>query len=169
MWPSRSTGWLQWILQRARHYGTMWECVSLARRNMWQYVIIISYVTLQGTKIFQYCTCPAGRVTYNFHSFCKHMHLSFKAYAIKNIRELYVIWFPWVILPKALVLQDERFGKNYSTFLDVTHNYKRTSGIFVPCSVYLNIWRSYAENQGPKVMKYFSCSTYTWAWNLFCS
>ena len=21
----------------------------------------------QGTKIFQYCTCPAGRVTYKFH------------------------------------------------------------------------------------------------------
>ena len=20
-----------------------------------------------GDKIFQYCTCPAGRVTYNFH------------------------------------------------------------------------------------------------------
>ena len=33
----------------------------------------------QGTKIFQYCTCPAGRVTYNFHSSCKHMHLSFKS------------------------------------------------------------------------------------------
>ena len=34
---------------------------------------------LQGTKIFQYCTCPAGRVTYNFHLSCKHMHLSFKS------------------------------------------------------------------------------------------
>ena len=33
----------------------------------------------QGTKIFQYCTCPAGRVTYNFHLSCKHMHLSFKS------------------------------------------------------------------------------------------
>ena len=33
---------------------------------------------IQGTKIFQYCTCPAGPVTYNFHSSCKHMHLSFK-------------------------------------------------------------------------------------------
>ena len=32
----------------------------------------------QGTKIFQNCTCLAGRVTYNFHSSCKHMHLSFK-------------------------------------------------------------------------------------------
>ena len=41
----------------------------------------------QGTKIFQYCTCPAGRVTYNIHSSCKHMHLSLKAYTIKNIRE----------------------------------------------------------------------------------
>ena len=33
----------------------------------------------QGTKIFQYCTCPAGGVTYNFHSSCKHMYLSFKS------------------------------------------------------------------------------------------
>ena len=33
---------------------------------------------LQGTKIFQYSKCPGGRVTYNFHSSCKHMHLSFK-------------------------------------------------------------------------------------------
>ena len=35
----------------------------------------------KGTKIFQYCTCPTGRVTYNFHLSCKHMHLpvSFKS------------------------------------------------------------------------------------------
>ena len=24
----------------------------------------------QGTKIFKYCTCHAGRVTYNFHTSC---------------------------------------------------------------------------------------------------
>ena len=29
---------------------------------------------LQGTKIVQYCTCPAGRVTHNFHSSCKYMY-----------------------------------------------------------------------------------------------
>ena len=40
-----------------------------------------------GTKIFQYCTCPAGRVTYNSHSSCKHILCSLKEYAIKNIRE----------------------------------------------------------------------------------
>ena len=34
---------------------------------------------VQGTKIFQYCACPAGRVTYNFHLSCKHMNLSFKS------------------------------------------------------------------------------------------
>ena len=39
---------------------------------------------MQGTDIFQYCTCPAGRVTYNFHSSCKHMHLSFKSIYIKE-------------------------------------------------------------------------------------
>ena len=31
-----------------------------------------------GDKNFQYCTCPAGPVTYNFHSSCKHMPVSFK-------------------------------------------------------------------------------------------
>ena len=29
------------------------------------------------------------------------------------------------------------FGKNYSTFLDFTGNYERTSGIFVPCNITL--------------------------------
>ena len=37
-----------------------------------------------------------------------------------------------VILSKALILQDESFGKNYLSFLDFTRNYERTSGIFVP-------------------------------------
>ena len=35
--------------------------------------------SLEGTKMFQYCTCPAGRVTCTFHLSCKHMHLSFKS------------------------------------------------------------------------------------------
>ena len=39
---------------------------------------------LQGTKIFQYCTCPAERVTYNFHSSCKHMPMSFKSVCNKE-------------------------------------------------------------------------------------
>ena len=39
----------------------------------------IPFQQAQGTNIFQYCTCPAGRVTYNFHSSFKHMHLSFKS------------------------------------------------------------------------------------------
>ena len=38
----------------------------------------------QGTKIYQYCTCPAGPTTYNFHSSCKHMHLSFKSVCNKE-------------------------------------------------------------------------------------
>ena len=57
---------------------------------------------LQGTKIFQYCTWTAGRVTYNIHSSCKHMHLSFKN--ICNKVHKGVIWLPLVILPKAFVL-----------------------------------------------------------------
>ena len=38
----------------------------------------------KGTKISKYCNCPAGRVTYNFHSSCKHMHLSFKSVCNKE-------------------------------------------------------------------------------------
>ena len=37
-----------------------------------------------GTKIFQYCTCPAGPVTYNFHSSYKPMNLSFKSVCNKE-------------------------------------------------------------------------------------
>ena len=37
-----------------------------------------------GDKLFQYCTCPAGLVTYSFHLSCKHMHLSFKSICNKE-------------------------------------------------------------------------------------
>ena len=59
------------------------------------------------------------------------MHLSFKSV----LRELYVIWLPRVILPKALILYDKYFGKNYSSFLDFTCNNEGMSGSFVPCLV----------------------------------
>ena len=39
---------------------------------------------MQGTKIFQYSTCPGGQVTYNLYSSCKHMHLSFKSLCNKE-------------------------------------------------------------------------------------
>ena len=44
----------------------------------------VCYKGTQGTKIFQYCTCPAGRVTYNFHLSFKHMHLSLKSVCNKE-------------------------------------------------------------------------------------
>ena len=43
-----------------------------------------SYLSEVRTKIFKYCTCPAERVTYNFHSSCKHMHLPFKSVCNKE-------------------------------------------------------------------------------------
>ena len=55
----------------------------------------------KGKKIFQCCTCPAGRDTYNFHSSCKHTHLSFKS--VCNKEHMGVIWLSRVILAKALV------------------------------------------------------------------
>ena len=39
---------------------------------------------LQGTKISQNCTCPAGQVTYNLQSSCKHMLLSFESVCNKE-------------------------------------------------------------------------------------
>ena len=64
---------------------------------------------VQGTKIIQYCTCPAGLVTYNFHSSCKHiMHLSFKSVCNKEQKGVIcnTSQLPRVILPKS-------FWKNY--------------------------------------------------------
>ena len=90
-------------------------------------------ISITMDKIFQYCTCPAGQMTYNFHSSCKHTHMSFKS--VFNKEQKGVIWLPWVILPKALILPDECFGKNYSSFLDFNRNYERRSGIFVPCNI----------------------------------
>ena len=43
-------------------------------------------IDMEGTQIFKYCTCSAGRVTYNFHSSCEHMHLSFKSVCNKGHR-----------------------------------------------------------------------------------
>ena len=37
-----------------------------------------------GDKNIKYCTCPAGRVTYHFHSSCKHIHLPFKSVCNKE-------------------------------------------------------------------------------------
>ena len=80
-----------------------------------------------------------------FHSSCRTSDLQFftrpanactcplKAYICnKEHKGVICNETSWVILHKALLLQDECFGKNYSSFLDFTRNYKRTSGIFVP-------------------------------------
>ena len=41
-------------------------------------------LNVQATKIFQYCSCPAGRVTYNFHLSCKRKHLPFESVCNKG-------------------------------------------------------------------------------------
>ena len=46
--------------------------------------LLMGHKESNQTNMFQYCTCPAGRVTYNFHSSCKHMHLSFKSVCNKE-------------------------------------------------------------------------------------
>ena len=54
-------------------------CIPPKRQQQMKTPEVPKFRLGQGTKIFQYSTCPAGRVTYNFHSSCKHMHLSFKS------------------------------------------------------------------------------------------
>ena len=51
---------------------------GLQCQSHWFFQIMMAQVWQQGTKIFQYCTRPARRVTYNFHSSCKHMNSSLK-------------------------------------------------------------------------------------------
>ena len=84
------------------------------------------YQVTQGTKIFKYCTCPAGRVTYNFQSSCKRMHMSLKSVCNKEHK--------WVIC-NTTSSSNSSFGKNCVSFLhvDFTRNCEGTSGIFVPC------------------------------------
>ena len=91
----------------------------------------LKHLRAQGTKIFQYCTCPAGRVTNNFHSSCKHMHLSFKSVCNKEHKGVICnstsSFSSQSTRPTGRVL-----GNYYSSFLDFTRNYERTSGMFVP-------------------------------------
>ena len=90
---------------------------------------------LQGTKIFKYCTYPAGRVTYNFHMSCIHMHMSFKSVCNKEqktvICNMSSMSSSQSTRPIGRVL-GRVLWKNYSSFLDFTRNYEWTSGIFVP-------------------------------------
>ena len=43
-----------------------------------------AHLPIPGDKIFQCSTCPAGQMTYNFHSSCKHMYLSFTSVCNKE-------------------------------------------------------------------------------------
>ena len=84
----------------------------------------------RGTKIFQYCTCPAGLEAYNFHSSCKQMQLSFKSVFNKEHKGVIckmtsssnssqstrpvgrVLWEE-LLEEVILHMYDECYGKNY--------------------------------------------------------
>ena len=61
-----------------------WNKMLVIRAGIHKMLVRIAIREDQGTNIFQYCTCPAGRVTYNFHSSCKYMHLCFKSVCNKE-------------------------------------------------------------------------------------
>ena len=88
---------------------------------------------LHVTKIFQYCTCPAAQVTYNFHSSCKPMHLSFKSVCNKEHKGVICNMTSLSNSSQSTHPTGQVLGKNYSSFLYFIHYYERTSGIFVPC------------------------------------
>ena len=86
----------------------------------------------QGTKIFQYCNCPAGQVTYNFHSSCKHMHLSFKSTYNKEHKRVICSMTSWSnCRTSALGRITHSF---YISLVITSQNNERTSGILSPDS-----------------------------------
>ena len=113
------------IFQLRRDGSSTWPGLKQGKPlQPWEYY--------QGTKKIQYCTCPARRVTYSFHSSCKHVHLSFKSVCNKEHKGVI-----WNLTSSSNSSQSTRptwrvLGKNYLSFLDFTRNYERTSGIFVP-------------------------------------
>ena len=70
------------VIGITRHLHFKLKSFSNIAQPLHNVLCLLKYTVLplgqQGTKVFQFCTCPAGRVTYNFHSSCKHMHWSFK-------------------------------------------------------------------------------------------
>ena len=75
--------WLNYVMGTQKNCLILTCVLSRNNLNMLQHLNYKRSVQkendLQGTKIFQYCTGPAGRVTYNFHSSCKHIYMSFKS------------------------------------------------------------------------------------------
>ena len=104
----------------------------MSKKNVQAEVITIKRGD-QGTKIFQYCTCLAGPVTYNIHSSCKHMHLSFKSVCNKEHKGVICNMSSSSYSSQSTRHTGRVLGKNYSPFLDFTRNHERTSEIFVPC------------------------------------
>ena len=88
----------------------------------------------QGTKIFQYYTCPAGRVTYNFHLSCKHMHMSFKSVCNKELKGVISNTTSSSNSSQRTRPVGRVFGEELLFLSRFTCNYEQTSGIFVPYS-----------------------------------
>ena len=102
--------------------------------HIWIYDLhsYICQIQHQGTTIFQYCTCPAGRVTYKFNSSCKHMHLTFKSVCNKEHKGVTCNMTSSSNSSQSTCPAGQVLGKNYSSILDFTRKYERTIEMFVP-------------------------------------
>ena len=122
----------------------MWLCLEIIHAD-WLLSLLTTGVILNIVSIkilkfnsaskpcrIQYCTHPAGWVTFNFHLSCKHMHLSFKSVCNKEHKGVICNMTSWSNSFQSTHPTLVLLGKNYSSFLYFTCNYKRTSGIFVP-------------------------------------
>ena len=104
---------------------------------------------LRGQKYFKSTQCPEGRVTYNFHSSCKHMHLSFKSVCNKEHKGVICNMTSSSNSSQSTHPTGRVLGKNYSSFLDFTRNYERTSGIYVPWVFPVCYSDTYSVNSSP--------------------
>ena len=107
---------------------SIFYCLVICKKN--DNYILVTILTKRaqpaahhGTKIFKYCTCPAGRVTYNFHSSCKHMHLSFKSVCNKENKGVICNRTSSSSSSQSTHPTGQVLGKNYLSYLDSTCNY----------------------------------------------
>ena len=115
-------------LTRTYFVGTSeWNCSEQPKHNMfhrWE-----NHHSLQGTKIFQYWTCPAGQVTYNFTQ-----HLSFKSVCNREHKGVKCNMILRSNSSKSTCPTGWALCEEFIYFLDFTCNNEGTCGIFVPWS-----------------------------------
>ena len=87
----------------------------------------------RGQKYFNIALVhsPAGRVTYNFHSSCKHMHMSFKSVCNKEHKGVICNMTSSSISSQSTCPTGQVLWEEFLVLSRFHRNYQRTSEIFV--------------------------------------